>query len=349
MTALDPLSDVLRSVRPRGSVFFHMSCRDAWAARAADTRDVAPALMPGADHVIEYHLVVKGEAWIAVDGEAPVSLRAGDIVMLPHGDAHVLSSAPGLRPSAPHGGWHTGPAESPKLIPVTFRGGVVEQGRLPPADAATVIVCGFIACDLKPFNPLIDALPRLLHLPAQGVGAWVAPMLEHAVSESGAQRAGGAALLQRVSEMVFVDATRRYLDALPEDARGWLGALRDRQLGRAIGLMHAQPAEPWTLEELGRRVGLSRSALHERFVALAGMPPIQYLTNWRMQCGARLLREGHAPVASVALEVGYDSEAAFSRAFKRATGLPPAAWRKAQQQSGVAGAPAPEAPAAAVV
>jgi AraC-like DNA-binding protein len=340
MTALDPLSDVLRSVRLRGSVFFHMSCRDSWAARAADTRDVAPALMPGAEHVIEYHLIVKGEAWIAVDGETPVPLRAGDIVMLPHGDAHVLSSAPGLQPSAPNGGWHIGPAESPKLIPVTFRGGVVGPGRLPPQDATTVIVCGFIACDLRPFNPLIDALPRLLHLPAQGVGAWVAPMLEHAVSESSTARAGGAALLQRVSEMVFVDAARRYLDALPEDARGWLGALRDRQVGRAIGLMHAQPAEPWTLEELGRRVGLSRSALHERFVALAGMPPIQYLANWRMQCGARLLREGHAPVAAVALEVGYDSEAAFARAFKRATGLPPAAWRRAQQQPTAMAVPA---------
>jgi AraC-like DNA-binding protein len=217
---------------------------------------------------------------------------------------------------------------------VTYRGSIVEPGsQLPPGEASTVIVCGFIACDLRPFNPLIDALPRLLHLPAEGVGAWVMPMLEHAASETGARRAGSAALLQRVSEMVFVDGARRYLDTLPPQAQGWLGALRDRQVGRAITLMHAQPAEPWTLEELGRRVGLSRSALHERFVALTGMPPMQYLTNWRMQCGARLLREGHASVAAVALEVGYDSEAAFSRAFKRATGLPPAAWRRAQSQS----------------
>ncbi len=204
---------------------------------------------------------------------------------------------------------------------------------LPPGDASTVLLCGFIACDLRPFNPLIAALPRLLHLPAEGVGAWVAPMLEHAAAETGELRAGSAALLQRVSEMVFVDGARRYLDSLPPEANGWLGALRDRQVGRAITLMHGDPAEPWTLEELGRRVGLSRSAMHERFVALTGMAPMQYLTNWRMQCGARLLRESHATVAAVALDVGYDSEAAFARAFKRATGLPPAAWRRAQRQA----------------
>ena len=337
MTALDPLSDVLRSVRLRGSVFFHVSCRDQWAAQAPPSSQIAPAVMPGAEHVIEYHLFTKGEGWVAVDGQPPLRLREGDIVMLPHGDAHVVSSAPGLQP-AEEDNWLFRMRDDPKPIPITYRGNMVQPGsRLAEEDASTVIVCGFIACDLKPFNPLIEALPRLLHLPADGVGAWVAPMLEHAVLETGDRRAGAAALLQRVSEMVFVDGARRYLDSLPDEAQGWLGALRDRQVGRAIGLMHAGPAEPWTLEELGKRIGLSRSALHERFVALTGIAPMQYLTNWRMQCGARLLREGHASVATVALEVGYDSEAAFSRAFKRATGLPPATWRRAQMQ------PAPKA------
>lgn len=333
MSNLDPLSDVLRSVRLRGSVFFHVSCSEPWSAQAKPSREMGPALMPGAEHVIEYHLFVKGGGWVAVDGEPPLRLHEGDIVMLPHGDAHVVSSAPGLTP-AEEGDWLFQAREAPKPIPVTYRGNMFEPGSLlAPADASTIIVCGFIACDLRPFNPLINALPRLLHLPAAEVGAWVTPMLEHAASESIDPRAGGAALLQRVSEMVFVDGARRYLDSLPQEAQGWLGALRDRQVGRAIALMHGEPAEPWTLEELGRRVGLSRSALHERFVALAGMPPMQYLTNWRMQCGARLLREGHATVATVALEVGYDSEAAFARAFKRATGSPPAAWRRAQVQA----------------
>ena len=135
-------------------------------------------------------------------------------------------------------------------------------------------------------------------------------------------------MLERISEMVFIDAARRYLDSLPDDASGWLAALRDRHVGRALGLMHARPADGWTVEELGRQVGLSRSALHGRFVELVGQPPMQYLTNWRMQRAAALLREGSATVATVAQEVGYDTEAAFSRAFKRLVGLPPATWRR---------------------
>ena len=175
-------------------------------------------------------------------------------------------------------------------------------------------------------------MPRLLHLPAGGGGDWVAPVLHHAAKESNLRRPGSAAVLERVSEMVFVDAARRYLESLPDDASGWLAALRDRHVGRAIHLMHERPADPWTIDELGRQVGMSRSVLHERFLALAGQP--QYLTNWRMQCGARLLREGRDTVATIAQEVGYDSEAAFARAFKRLVGQPPAAWRRGQRVAG---------------
>ena len=336
MTPLDPLSDVLRSVRLRGSIFFHASCRGEWSALAPSSREMGPAVMPGAEHVIEYHIFLKGGGWVAVDGQPPQRMHEGDVVMLPHGDEHVVSSAPGVAPAdeaAAEGNWLFRMRDDPKPIPITYSGDMFCAGSsLPTQESSTVILCGFIACDLKPFNPLIDALPRLVHLPAEGVGAWVAPMLEHAATETSARRAGGGALLQRVSEMVFVDGARRYLDSLPPESQGWLGALRDRHVGRAIALLHGDPAQAWTLEELGRRVGLSRSALHERFVSFTGLPPMQYLTNWRMQCGARLLRETRANVASVALDVGYDSEAAFARAFKRSTGLPPATWRRAQTQ-----------------
>jgi AraC-like DNA-binding protein len=334
----DPLSDVLRSVRLRGAVFWYVCCRDEWVAEAPATREIADLVMPGAEHVLAYHLIAKGASWAATDGLPPARLGPGDIVMFPRGDAHVLSSAPGMRaPPAGDRDWLIATRDSGKPMPVAYDGGVIQPGvAMPPDEASTVIVCGFIGCDLRPFNPLIDALPRLLHQNTGGVGAWVTPMLHQAVAESRQTRAGSAAVLERVSEMVFVDSARRYLESLPADASGWLAALRDRHVGKAIALMHQRPAEPWTLDELGRQVGLSRSALHERFVELAGQPPMQYLANWRMQRGAALLREGHATVATIAQEVGYDSEAAFARAFKRLVGQPPAAWRRVQRSPGSA-------------
>ena len=329
----DPLSDVLRNVRLRGAVFYYVSCLDPWAAEAPPSAALIDAVMPGADHVIAYHLIVKGNAWAATDGEAPARMVAGDIVMFPRGHAHVMSSAPGLRA---HGenetAWVYETRNDPKPIPVTYRGLATEPGtELPAAEASTIVVCGFIGCDLRPYNPLIESLPRLLHLSAGGVGAWVLPMLQQAVAESRTRRAGSAAVLERLSETVFVDAARRYLETMPDNASGWFAALRDRHVGRAIGLIHERPAEEWTINELGKQVGLSRSALHERFNELVGIPPMQYLTNWRMQRGAQLLREGNSTVATIAQEVGYDSEAAFARAFKRLVGQPPAAWRKEQR------------------
>lgn len=325
----DPLSDVLRSVRLRGAVYYYVSCREQWAAETPGSRTLAQALMPGAEHVLAYHLIARGEAWAATDGQPPARLARGDIVMFPRGDPHVISSAPGLRALPDDSDWQFATRDAPKPIAVAYHHGVLRPGEpFPVEEASTVLVCGFVACDLKPFNPLIEALPRLLHLGAGGLGAWVAPMLDQAVAESRRSGAGSAAVLERVSEMVFVDAARRYLDQLPEDASGWLAGLRDRQVGRALSLLHARAADPWTLDGLGREVGLSRSALHERFVRFVGLPPMQYLANWRMQVGAGLLRSGHATVATIAQEVGYESEAAFARAFKRATGLPPAAWRR---------------------
>ena len=331
----DPLSDVLRSVRLRGAIFYYVSFRDEWVAETPGARQLSAALMPGAEHVLAYHLVAKGDGWAATDGEPPVRMARGDIVMFPRGDAHVISSAPGMRAQRDDSDWKFTTRNDPKPIAVAYHRGVLRPGAAVPADeASAVVVCGFIGCDLRPFNPLIEALPRLLHLPAGGVGAWVAPVLDQAVSESRQSRPGSAAVLERVSEMVFVDAARRCLESLPADASGWLAALRDRHAGKAIGLMHERPAEPWTIDELGRTVGLSRSALHEGFVDLVGQPPMQYLTNWRMQRGAALLRDGNATVATIAQEVGYDSEAAFARAFKRLVGQPPAAWRRAQRLSG---------------
>jgi len=188
-------------------------------------------------------------------------------------------------------------------------------------------VCGFLSCDVRPFNPLIANLPRMLHLHGTD-SAWAAQFLQQAVAESNASRPGSDAMLARMSEMLFVDAVRRYVEAMPPEGTGWLAGLRDRYVGRALALLHERPAEPWTLDELGRQVGLSRPPLHERFVQFVGQPPMQYLTHWRMQLASGLLRSSNATVAAIALEVGYDSEAAFARAFKRLVGAPPATWRR---------------------
>jgi AraC-like DNA-binding protein len=329
----DTLSDVLRAVRLRGAVFFNVSCRGKWAAEAPAAREIAPLLMPGTEHVIEYHAVAKGSCWAGIPGGPSVHLAYGDVVMFPHGDAHVVSSAPGLRGIADFS-WFTGAAIGQLPLRVSYKGANVQHTELPDPDAEALVVCGFLGCDLQPFNPLIAALPRLLHLRADADNAWIASFTRQAVAESNARRPGGEAMLARMSEMMFVNAVRRYADQLPPQSEGWLAGLRDRFVGRALALMHEQPAQRWTIDELGRGVGLSRSALHERFAELIGVPPMQYLAQWRMQAAARLLLETRSTVASIALEVGYDSEAAFARAFKRSVGKPPAAWRRERDRAG---------------
>lgn len=327
----DTLSDLLRSVRLRGAVFYYVSYRDRWSAQAPAAREIAEAVMPGCEHVMEYHMMAKGNGWAAVSGVPPVKLGAGDIVLFPQGDAHSISSAPELQPRGLGIEWVFARRNDPKPIPISFHRGVVEADvPMPVEEADAITVCGFLGCDLRPFNPLIAALPRMLHLPASRAGDWVARVIEQAVIESNDPRPGGDAVLERLAEMMFVDAARRYLEGLPEDATGWLAGLRDRFVGKALARMHERPAHAWTVEGLAREVGLSRSALHERFVQYLGDPPMHYLARWRVQLGARMLRESNRTVATIALDVGYDSEAAFSRAFRRMVGMPPAAWRKAQ-------------------
>lgn len=327
----DTLSDLLRSVRLRGAVFYYVSYRGEWSVEASSAQEIAQAVLPGCEHVMEYHMIVKGDGWAAVSGLPPVRLAASDVVMFPQGDRHVISSAPDVTPEFRPPEWVYATRNEPKPMPVSVKDGVTTAGLLVPvAEAETILVCGFLGCDLRPFNPLVAALPRILHMPAARAGGWVARVIDQAVAESQQRRPGGDAVLERLAEMMFVDTARRYLDGLPEDATGWLAGLRDRFVGKALALMHERPEHGWTVDDLARDVGLSRSAFHDRFVQYVGQPPMQYLANWRIQVGARLLRESNRNVATIALEVGYDSEAAFSRAFKRLMNVPPAAWRKAQ-------------------
>lgn len=333
----DTLSDVLHSVRLRSAVYYVVSCSGRWAAEAPPSRDIAAAMMPGADHVIEYHVVSDGECWAAVVGESPRKLKRGDIIRLPQGDPHVMSSAPGMR-ADPNVGSYYEMQHLRRPFRIYYDGGAEPQVDLDARDFApsgdrvsgTTLVCGFIGCDTRPFNPLLATLPRLLHLPSTGGSALSELFVHLAAAESTRKHPGSEALLERMSEMMFVDAVRRHADSMPEESTGWLAGLRDRFVGSALALLHEKPAASWSIDDLSKRVGLSRSALHERFVELIGQPPMQCLTNWRMQLAARTLRDTQSSVAAIALEVGYDSEAAFARAFKRLVGMPPAAWRRMQ-------------------
>jgi AraC-like DNA-binding protein len=320
----DPLSDVLRAVRLTGAVFFRVDATSPWVIEMPDTGALASVTLPRAQHVISYHVVTRGSCSGALLGDGPaVRLTEGDVLVFPHGDPYVMSIAPGLR-----GG--PGPSDVLAFMGEMAAGrlpfSVAEGGGGPPELG---LVCGFLGCDAHPFNPLLAALPRLLHVRgAFAPGDPLGRLIDFAVAESQTPRAGGECVRLRLSELMFVEVVRRYLAGLPAQQTGWLAGLRDRVVGRALALLHERPAEAWTLDRLARDVGLSRSALAERFTHFVGEPPVQYLTRWRMQVAARLLADSHAKVATVARQVGYDSEAAFSRAFKRVAGVPPAAWRR---------------------
>ncbi len=314
---------MLRTVRLTGALFFLVDASAPWGLELPDGSRLASAILPRAQHVISYHVVMEGTCWGGLGTETAVRLEAGDVLVFPHGDAYAMSMAPG-RPGGPDVGEVLAYMRqmASGRMPFTLRegGGGLERLRL---------VCGFLGCDVRPFNPLMATLPRLLHVrrAAGSASDPLSQLIEFTLAESREQRAGSECVRLRVSELMFVEVVRRYLASLPAEETGWLAGLRDPQVGRALALLHERPAHAWTLESLARDAGLSRSALADRFTHFVGHPPMQYLTRWRMQVAARLLAEGVAKVSAVALDVGYDSEAAFNRAFKKVAGVPPGAWR----------------------
>ena len=333
----DTLSDVLRAVRLRGAVFYYIEGVSPWVAEAPPARAIAPAIMPGAEHMLEFHGIIRGSCWAAIVGEPPIRVNEGDVVLFPQGDAHVMSSAPGLRAAKVDTAIYFTPKPPQLPYALGISGERVTTARLDGGGGdRTTVVCGFLGCDARPFNPLLAALPRVLHVPGDTLGrdSWVGQFLRSAVTESNEKRPGGEAVLELMSKMMFVEVLRRYIETLAPDQTGWLAGMRDPGVGRALGLLHEKPAERWTLEKLGEEAGLSRSSLHERFTHFVGQPPMQYLTEWRMQVAAGLLRESKAKLIEVALEVGYESEAAFSRAFKRHVGVTPGGWRSGQHARG---------------
>lgn len=320
----DVLSDVLRTAKLTGALFFLIDAAPPWEVGVPDSKDFASIILPRVQHVISYHVVTRGKCWGALIGEPPVALAAGDILVFPHGDAYVMSSAP-----------VEGHDVDVRSSMEFFR--LMAAGRLPfmvteggSGAERLHLMCGFLGCDTRPFNPLLQTLPRMLHVPAASAqeNDLLGRLIELTIAESRADRAGGDCIRLRLSELLFVEVVRRHLASLPTVQTGWLAGLKDRSVGRALALLHERPEHAWTLDELASAVGLSRSALAERFSGFVGQPPMQYLAQWRMQVAARLLADGAAKVAAVALQVGYSSEAAFSRTFKKVTGVSPADWRR---------------------
>jgi AraC-like DNA-binding protein len=322
----DVLSDLLRTVRLTGAAFFDVVGKEPWVAEQPSREMVLPKVLPGAEHLISYHVVTEGSCFAYLIDGPSIAVEAGEVIVFTHGDAHVMSSAPGLRAE---------PVTPDRLNAMT-------AGQLPffvsyGGDGApsTKLVCGYLACDARPFNPLLASLPPVIKAgdPKARDPGWLGQFIRVAVMESANKRAGGESVLAKLSELMFIEVIRRHLEALPPEQAGWLAGLRDPFVGKALALMHGNPAHNWTIEALAKRVGQSRSVLAERFTFLVGTPPLHYLARWRMQIASESLSDGKASVARVAADIGYESEAAFSRAFKKIMGMPPSVWRRRMRAS----------------
>jgi AraC-like DNA-binding protein len=321
--AADALSDVLNTVRLTGATFFNCACRAPWVAESPPSEMILPMILPDAGHLIAYHVVTEGNCFTNIIGEEPIAIGAGEVVVYTKGDAHVLSSSPGMRAGPLPPGALDGLNGSQLPFSLNYGG---------DGPASARFVCGYLACDAQPFNPLLDNLPPIIKAgDTQGSDAgWLGQFIRLATMESADKRAGGESVLAKLSELMFIEVIRRHLETLPPEQAGWLAGLRDPFVGKALSQMHARPEHNWTIEDLAKEVGLSRSVLAERFGDLVGLPPMQYLAKWRMQIAAELLRGGGANIATIAAETGYGSEAAFSRAFKKVVGVPPSEWRRSR-------------------
>ena len=318
---MDALSDVLRVAQLTGGVFLHAEFFAPWCLAARVGPEHCTPLLGPTPHLIPYHYVVEGELHIRVEGGDGESLllRTGEVALLPRNDLHLMGSDLSLPPVA-----GSDIIQSPK------NGGLlsIHHGG---AGGRTRMVCGFLGCASAEGNPVLSTLPRLLKLDVEQAGSaeWIRSTFQYAAEEVSAGRPGSETVLAKLSELLFVEAVRCYAAALPDQHTGWLAGLRDPYVARALALLHRDITRRWTVDDLGSEVGLSRSALADRFIRLIGQPPMHYLIRWRLQVAAQQLRNTSASLAQIAEGIGYDSEAAFSRAFKKAFGTAPATWRRA--------------------
>lgn len=316
---MDEILDILRAMRLTGGVFLEARFTAPWCVTARIGPEDCTPFLAQPRSIIAYHYVSAGRMLLAAGGEPPLAVEAGEIVVLPGNDEHVLGSTldrPGVSAS--------------RLVQSTAEGGLaqIDHGG---GGAETRLLCGFLASEAA--DPAVTAvLPRVLKIAvADGVSAtWVESSFRFAAQELASGGGRSAAVLGKLAELLFMAAVRRYLASVPPDETQWIGGLRDPSVRRALALLHARLDRDWTVEDLAREVGLSRSAFADRFTRALGEPPMQYISAKRMEAAARRLRETRDPLARIAFDIGYESEAAFNRAFKRRFGVPPATWRRQQ-------------------
>ena len=314
---MDVLSEVLKVVKLEGAVYYNGEFSAPWSFRSPASRRLAAYLAPGAGHVIIYHLLIEGHGYAEIKNGPRVSLGPGDIVVFPHGDPHTIGNGPARETLDSERELERILARGLKLVQM---GGGGELTRL---------VCGYMTCEPRLSKLFLAGLPPVfkINIRSDASGQWLENSIRFSVSEAGSSRAGGEAVLAKLSEALFVETLRRYIAQLPQEQTGWLAGARDPEVGNALALMHRKPAHPWTLADLANEAGISRSVLAERFRQYLGEPPMAYLTRWRLQLGAQMLTSTSYSVAQIAAEVGYESEPAFNRAFKRQFNLPPARFR----------------------
>jgi AraC-like DNA-binding protein len=318
--AADVLSDLLKTVRLTGAAYFDIAAKPPWSVASPPRELILPRILPGADHLIAYHAVTAGRCFANIGG-ASIPVETGEVIVFTNGDPHVMSSGPGMRADP----------TSPDVLDIAAAAQVPFHLNFAGAGPASAkLVCGYLACDARPFNPLIEALPAVIKAsdPDSTDAGWLGQFIRFAVAETADKRAGGESVLTKLSELMFIDVVRRYIATLPSENAGWLAGLRDPVIGKALTLIHDKPAQEWTIEMLAKQAGVSRSVLAERFTQIVGIPPMHYLAKWRMQIASELLGSGNMNVAGIAAHIGYESEAAFSRAFKKMIGVPPSACRQ---------------------
>ena len=335
---MDVLSDVLRVVHLSGAVFFTAEFSSPWAIESPNPKLLTSVVLPEAECVVLFHVLVDGECRIECEGHPGTTMESGDVIVFPHGQRHTMRS-------------HVSATTTP--LGVVFSQGTADelpQVRFGGGGRPSRFICGYLNCDQR-FSPLVEALPTMLlvrrrddysgveaidasgirrTVVPQGSGTWLGTTLKFTINEAKAARPGNGAMLGRLTELMFVEILREYMHSVPAAQGGWLAGLNDPHVGKALRLLHENPGRDWTVDELAREVAVSRSVLAQRFTELVGEAPMHYLANWRMQLAKQLMREGRRNIQEVATRVGYDSEAAFNRAFKRATGIPPATWGRTQ-------------------